>query len=60
MSSNTTATGGQGGMASDTKTPASVGVGHDRPKAMDEQGVIGKEFTGMQRLSRGNLGAHRG
>ena len=36
-----------GGMASSTKTPATAGVGDDAPKALDADGSIGKQFTGM-------------
>ncbi|KAK8069917.1 hypothetical protein PG994_006533 [Apiospora phragmitis] len=36
---------GNGGMASDTKTPATAGIGEDKPKAFDAQGAIGKQFT---------------
>ena len=49
MSSKTTA--GQGGMASDTTTPANANLGGDRSKVFDKQGVIGKQFTGMSALS---------
>lgn len=37
---------GQGGMASATKTPATAGLGEDKPKVFDAQGAIGKQFTG--------------
>ncbi|KAK7931121.1 hypothetical protein PG985_001833 [Apiospora marii] len=36
---------GQGGMASSTTTPATAGVGDDKPKAFDAQGAVGKQFT---------------
>jgi hypothetical protein len=35
-------------MSSDTKTPATAGVGDPKPKIFDEQGAIGKHFTGME------------
>lgn len=38
---------GNGGMASSIKTPATAGIGEDKPKAFDAQGAIGKQFTGM-------------
>ncbi|KAK7943584.1 uncharacterized protein PG986_012697 [Apiospora aurea] len=38
---------GQGGMAGAAKTPATAGIGEDKPKAFDAQGAIGKQFTGM-------------
>ena len=34
------------GMASATRTPATAGIGEDKPKAFDAQGSIGKQFTG--------------
>lgn len=34
------------GMASATQTPATAGIGEDKPKAFDAQGTIGKQFTG--------------
>jgi hypothetical protein len=34
------------GMASATTTPANADVGNDRPRAFDESGSIGKQFTG--------------
>jgi hypothetical protein len=34
------------GMASATRTPATAGIGEDKPKAFDAQGTIGKQFTG--------------
>lgn len=34
------------GMASATRTPATAGIGEDKPKAFDAQGAIGKQFTG--------------
>ncbi|KAI0433460.1 hypothetical protein F5Y09DRAFT_338678 [Xylaria sp. FL1042] len=33
------------GMASAAKTPATAGLGEDKPKAFDAQGTIGKQFT---------------
>ncbi|KXJ91810.1 hypothetical protein Micbo1qcDRAFT_203860 [Microdochium bolleyi] len=33
------------GMASSTQTPANSHLGTDKPKAFDEQGAIGKQFT---------------
>lgn len=39
-----------GGMASATKTPATAGVGDPQPKALDAQGMIGKQFTGKAAL----------
>ncbi|KAI2626223.1 hypothetical protein GGS21DRAFT_530614 [Xylaria nigripes] len=33
------------GMASSTKTPANAGLGKDRPRALDAEGTIGKQFT---------------
>ncbi|KAF3014966.1 hypothetical protein G7054_g7791 [Neopestalotiopsis clavispora] len=33
------------GMASATRTPATAGIGEDKPKAFDAQGTIGKQFT---------------
>lgn len=37
---------GSGGMAGSAQTPANSGVGHDKPKAFDAEGSIGKQFTG--------------
>lgn len=37
----------EGGMASSAKTPATAGIGEDKPKALDADGSIGKQFTGM-------------
>ncbi|KAI0841116.1 hypothetical protein F5Y06DRAFT_293603 [Hypoxylon sp. FL0890] len=34
------------GMSSQVKTPATAGIGEDKPKAFDAQGSIGKQFTG--------------
>ncbi|KAH7026735.1 uncharacterized protein B0I36DRAFT_366261 [Microdochium trichocladiopsis] len=44
---NSSATGSKNatGMASSTTTPANAGIGEDAPKAFDEQGAIGKQFT---------------
>lgn len=39
-------TSGNSGMASDTKTGATAGLGETKPKMFDEQGAIGKQFTG--------------
>lgn len=39
-------TSGNSGMASDTKTPATAGLSQTKPKVFDEQGAIGKQFTG--------------
>ena len=39
-------TSGNGGMASDTKTGATAGLGDTQPKVFDDQGAIGKQFTG--------------
>ncbi|KAK8098137.1 uncharacterized protein PG998_013623 [Apiospora kogelbergensis] len=36
---------GNGGMASSIKTPATAGIGEDKPKTFDAQGAIGKQFT---------------
>ncbi|KAI0815529.1 hypothetical protein F5Y07DRAFT_183346 [Xylaria sp. FL0933] len=33
------------GMASQAKTPATAGLGEDKPKAFDAEGTIGKQFT---------------
>ncbi|KAI1321557.1 hypothetical protein F5Y16DRAFT_67801 [Xylariaceae sp. FL0255] len=33
------------GMASATKTPANMGIGEDKPRALDADGSIGKQFT---------------
>ncbi|XDG09730.1 hypothetical protein ABKA04_009345 [Annulohypoxylon sp. FPYF3050] len=33
------------GMASQVKTPATAGIGEDKPRAFDAQGSIGKQFT---------------
>ncbi|KAI0852875.1 hypothetical protein F5Y00DRAFT_258130 [Daldinia vernicosa] len=33
------------GMASQEKTPATAGIGEDKPKMFDAQGSIGKQFT---------------
>lgn len=33
-------------MASATTTPATAGIGEDKPKAFDAQGAIGSQFTG--------------
>ncbi|KAK6829403.1 hypothetical protein PG989_005807 [Apiospora arundinis] len=33
------------GMAGSTSTPATAGVGDDKPKALDAEGAIGKQFT---------------
>ncbi|OTA82735.1 hypothetical protein M434DRAFT_37013 [Hypoxylon sp. CO27-5] len=33
------------GMSSQVKTPATAGIGEDKPKAFDAQGSIGKQFT---------------
>ncbi|KAI1302203.1 hypothetical protein F5Y03DRAFT_212178 [Xylaria venustula] len=35
----------QTGMASQVKTPATAGLGEDRPKVFDAEGTIGKQFT---------------
>jgi hypothetical protein len=34
------------GMSSDKTTPATVGIGEDKPKVLDAQGAIGHQFTG--------------
>lgn len=34
------------GTASSVPTPANAGIGEDKPKAFDERGVVGKQFTG--------------
>lgn len=39
-------TSGNSGMASETKTPATAGIGETKAKVFDEQGAIGKQFTG--------------
>lgn len=39
--------GGSGGMSGSTQTPANSGIGHDKPKALDADGAIGKQFTGQ-------------
>lgn len=44
-----------GGMAGSVQTPANANVGHDKPKALDAEGSIGKQFTGMS--SRRSSGA---
>lgn len=45
MSENYTAKPtGHGGMSGATQTPANSGIGHDKPKALDEDGAIGKQF----------------
>ncbi|KAI0172087.1 hypothetical protein GGR52DRAFT_454539 [Hypoxylon sp. FL1284] len=33
------------GMSSQVQTPATAGIGEDKPKAFDAQGAIGKQFT---------------
>ncbi|KAI0152049.1 hypothetical protein F4776DRAFT_11076 [Hypoxylon sp. NC0597] len=33
------------GMSSQVKTPATAGIGEDKPKVFDAQGSIGKQFT---------------
>lgn len=38
---------GSGGMAGSVQTPANAHLGHDKPKAFDADGAIGKQFTGM-------------
>lgn len=45
-SSATGAKAGSGGMSSATSTPANAHLGGDKPKVFDEQGAIGKQFTG--------------
>jgi hypothetical protein len=40
-------TSGNSGMASNTDTPATTGIGEAKPKVFDEQGAIGKQFTGQ-------------
>lgn len=37
--------GGSGGMSGATQTPANSGVGEHKPKALDADGAIGKQFT---------------
>lgn len=37
---------GSGGMSGAVSTPANSSVGHDKPKALDAEGAIGKQFTG--------------
>lgn len=37
---------GSGGMSGAVPTPANSHVGHDKPKAFDAEGTIGKQFTG--------------
>lgn len=44
-------TSGNGGMASDTRTGATAGLGQTKPKIFDEQGAIGKQFTGTSPTS---------
>jgi hypothetical protein len=39
-------TGSNTGTASATTTPANAGLGEQKPKAFDERGAIGKQFTG--------------
>lgn len=39
--------GGVGGKSSQHQTPANAHLGEDKPKLFDEQGAIGKQFTGM-------------
>lgn len=34
------------GTASAVPTPANTGIGEDKSRAFDEQGVVGKQFTG--------------
>lgn len=47
MSQNYTAKpNGSGGMSGATQTPANSGIGHDKPKALDADGAIGKQFKG--------------
>lgn len=41
--------GGSGGMSGATQTPANSGVGEHKPKALDADGAIGKQFTGSWR-----------
>lgn len=41
---------GSGGMAGSVQTPANSHLGHDKPKAFDADGAIGKQFTGTHRL----------
>lgn len=38
---------GSGGMSGSVQTPANANIGHDKPKAFDAEGSIGKQFTGM-------------
>lgn len=38
--------GGSGGMSGVTPTPANSRVGADKPKALDAEGAVGKQFTG--------------
>lgn len=38
--------GGSGGMSGATPTPANSRVGADKPKALDAEGAVGKQFTG--------------
>jgi hypothetical protein len=40
-------TGSDTGTASATTTPANAGLGVQKPKAFDEKGAIGKQFTGI-------------
>ena len=35
-----------GGMSSSTETPANAGLGGDKPKTLDAEGAVGKQFTG--------------
>ena len=42
--------GGNGGMASDKQTPATAAIGATKPKVFDQQGAIGKQFTGTFRV----------
>lgn len=47
MSENYTAKPtGSGGMSGATSTPANSGVGVHKPKALDADGAIGKQFNG--------------
>ncbi|KAL1845938.1 hypothetical protein Daus18300_014398 [Diaporthe australafricana] len=36
---------GSGGMAGSVQTPANAHLGHDKPKVLDADGAIGKQFT---------------
>lgn len=39
---------GSGGMSGSVQTPANAHVGHDKPRAFDAEGAIGKQFTGKR------------